>query len=116
MDIWKPKIVGITESCATNKTDADIKLSNDYTAIGDDRGRGVILYMHNSLDFVECTELNNTDFETLCWGVVRLNANDKMLVGCVYRSLNNTKGNNKELFEMMEKIENLNGITHMLIF
>ena len=38
-----------------------------------------------------------------------------MLVGCVYSSPNNTRENNKKLFEMMEKIENLNGITHMLI-
>ena len=115
VDIWKPKIVGITESCATNKTDADIKLTSDYTAIRDDRGRGVILNIHNSLGFVECTELNNTDFKASCWSVVRLNANDKMLAGCVYRSLNSTRGNNKKLFEM-EKIENLNGITCMLIF
>ena len=54
MDIWKPKLVGITESCAANKTDADIKLTDDYTSIRDDRGRDVILYMENSLDFVEC--------------------------------------------------------------
>ena len=63
MGIWKPKIVGITESCAANKTDTDIKLTDDYTAIRDDRGRGVILYMHNSLDFVECSELNNIDLK-----------------------------------------------------
>ena len=25
VEIWKSKIVGITKSCATNKTDADIK-------------------------------------------------------------------------------------------
>ena len=116
MGIWKPKIVGITKSCATNKTDADIKLTDDYTAIRDDRGRGVILYMHNSLDFVECSELNNIHFEASCWSVVRLNIIDKMLVGCVYRSPNSTREKNKKLLKMMEKIENLNGITHMLIF
>ena len=116
VDIWKPKIVGITKSCAANKTDADIKLTNDYTAIRDDRGRGLILYMHNSLDFVECTDLNNADFKASCWSAVRLNANDEMLVGYVYRSPNSTRENYKKLFEMMEKTENLNGITHMLIF
>ena len=58
VDIWKPKIVGISKSCAANKTDADVKLTDEYTVIRDDRGRGVILHMHNSLGFVECTELN----------------------------------------------------------
>ena len=85
----------ITESCVANKTDTDIKLTDDYTAISDDRRRGVILYMHSSLDFVEYTELNNTVFEESCWSVVRLNTNDKMLVGSVYRSLNSTRENNK---------------------
>ena len=95
MDIWKPKIVGITESCVANKTDADIKLTDDYTVIRDNRGRGVILYMHNSLDFVECSEVNNTDFEASYWSVVKLNANDKLLVECVYRGPNSTRGSNK---------------------
>ena len=79
------------------KTDADIKLTDDYTAIRDDRGRDVIVYMYNSLDLAECTELNNKEFEALCWRVVRLNANDKMLVGCVYRSPNSTRENNKNI-------------------
>ena len=41
---------GITESYAANKTDEDIKLTDDYTTIRYHKGRGLILYMHNSLD------------------------------------------------------------------
>ena len=42
--VWKPKIVGITESCSKDRSEGDTDLEG-YSQQRDDRGRGVILYI-----------------------------------------------------------------------
>ena len=61
--------------------------------IGDVRGRGVILYVHNLLESSPMLALNS-DFQESVWAEIRLNKNDSLLVGVVYRSPGSTDQNN----------------------
>ena len=86
VSVWKPKIVGITESCSKDKSEGDTHLEHR-----DDRGRGVILYIYNKLQSTPCVELNSTYFESCVWNIITLNKKDKLLVGCIYISTSSTE-------------------------
>ena len=60
--------------------------------IGDDRGRGVILYVHNLLESSPMLALNE-DFQESVWAEIQLNKNDSLLVGVAYRSPGSTDQN-----------------------
>ena len=67
--VWKPKFVGITESCSKDRSEGDTDLEG-YSQQRGDRGRGVILYIDNKLQSTPCVELNGTDFESSVWNIV----------------------------------------------
>ena len=115
VSVWKPKIVGITESCSKDKSEGDTHLEG-YSKHRDDRGRGVILYIDNKLQSTPCVELNSTDFESCVWNIITLNKKDKLLVGCIYKSTSSTEYNTNLLIEMLKKAVEKHGISHLLIF
>ena len=113
--VWKPKIVGITESCSNDRSEGDTDLEG-YSQQRDDRGRGVILYIDTKLQSTPCVELNGTDFESSMWNIITLNKKDKLLVGCIYKSTSSTEYNTNLLIEMLKKAVDKHGISHLLIF
>ena len=60
--------------------------------IGDDRGRGVIMYVRNLFESSPMLALNS-DFQESVWAEIQLNKNDSLLVDVVYRSPGNTDQN-----------------------
>ena len=82
VSVWKPKIVGITESCSKDKSEEDTDLEG-YSQHRDDRGKEVILNIDNTLQSTPCVELNSTDFESCVWNIIKLNTKDNLLVGCI---------------------------------
>ena len=118
LDIWKPKIIGITESwCDDSILDSELSLEG-YTLHREDKKSGkvggVLLYIHNDLQAVRCKELSCTDFESSIWCEVKLNNKDTLLVGVVYRSPNSPDKNNHELLEQLKKTDKVNA-SHKLI-
>ncbi len=55
-----------------------------YTPIMDDKSKGALSYVHDSINVSACDELNNSKFEASVWRTVQLNNRDSLLVGVVY--------------------------------
>ena len=105
---FKPKMVAITKSCCKDFIgDAELYLQN-YVLYRHDRcnttGCGVLLYIHDSLQSVSCTSLNNLHINEAVWCTIQLRNSDKMLVGVVYHSPNSSFDNS---FIIINLIPNL---------
>lgn len=97
----KNKVTANTlETCTANITTTSLSLK-EYTPYKDDRGRGVLLYVHNSQDFTPCEDLNETYFTASYWGIVSVNKSDTLLVGAVYKSPSSTQKNQLKLLQVM---------------
>ncbi len=122
IEIYQPQIIGILESwCNSSILDSELAFSG-YTLFrrdkdgSDGRGGGVLLYIHDSIDATQYCDLDNIVYETSIWCEVKLNGNDNLLVGLVYRSPNeSTDENNKALRQQLTTASNT-GFTHFLIF
>ena len=69
--------------------------------------RGVCIYIRDGLSFRECTNLNNSAFNESCWCILRLNSNEQILIGGIYRSPNCSAINSKKLLELINTAVNL---------
>ena len=75
-------------------------------------GRGVLLYIHNSL---EPNEVIMSDvFEEYICAEIKLQGNDSMLITIIYRSDSGTQCNNDELLKLLESVSTKQ-YTHKLI-
>ena len=120
IELLQPQIIGVTESW-TNSSILDGEVSlQDYNLFRVDRkddiaGGGVLLYVHNSLDAFQCNIINDIEVSDTMWCQVKLNNNDKLLVGLCYRSTSSSAVNNHKMFEQLRAIVEVRGITHLLI-
>ena len=101
LDTIKPDIVGITEVW-----DRESFMMQGYHApVRKDRanraGGGVLLLFRDHLEVLECTELNNSEFEDSVWCMVKISQSVKLLVGVCYRSPGSSHENNLLLNEVM---------------
>ncbi|VDI78167.1 Hypothetical predicted protein [Mytilus galloprovincialis] len=78
-----------------------------------DEGRGLLLYIDSNL---ESTEVNmEAQFQENIFIKIKLNQNDKLLIGLIYRSpSNNTKEYNDKLTELISEATQ-KGFSHILI-
>jgi len=85
----------------------------DNTAYVNSGGRGIVLYIKQSFHSAEIdksTELNDS-----VWCKVRLQNNDTLTVGVVYRSPNATEIQNSQLMSTITEIERSRKQTQSLI-
>ena len=75
-------------------------------------GRGCALFVKQDLAATKITYTSN--FSESVWCQINLKNNDKMIVGCIYRSPNSTIENNKELFQLLNSVNNKH-FSHILI-
>ena len=76
------------------------------------KGRGVLLYVKNSIPAVDVQQNQNFEESTSC--KINLSGDDNMIIGCVYRSQNSTRENSLYLFDKLRDISGGNQ-THLLI-
>lgn len=76
-------------------------------------GRGVLLYIHNSL--VSSEVQINVEYQECVFADIKLKNRDKLLVGTIYRSDSGTIDNNMRLLSLMKKISNDRKYSHKLI-
>ena len=115
----KPKIIAITESwCKVSIGDAEIHLQN-YVLYRCDRrntvGGGVLLYVHESLQSVSCTPLNDLNIDEAIWCTIQLRKKDKMLIGVIYRSPNSSSENNNKIVNLIPKLPDYTEYSHCLL-
>ena len=51
--------------------------------------------------------VNNSAFNELCWCILRLDSNEQMLIGDIYRSPNCSATNSRKLIELINTAVNL---------
>ena len=99
-----PHIIAVTEvkprNCRYGITKSEISLDgyNLHTKnVENKTGRGIALYVHNSLHAAPMDKQNNIEEEE--WIKIRLQQDDTLIIGCIYRSPNSTSENNDRLNE-----------------
>ena len=115
---YQLKIIGITETWGRPEIfDAEYHLANfemyRKNRIGS-RGGGVLLYVHEPLTSVPCSELNEFNFGESVWSIVKLHTTN-LLVGLVYRSPKSDNTNNEKLLELLSLIRGKVKISNILI-
>ncbi|VDI43630.1 Hypothetical predicted protein [Mytilus galloprovincialis] len=103
-----PKIIGITEVKPKNfryniqNCELAIEHYEMYSVNVNDIGRGVNLYIHES---IEATQVDfETDYEESVWVHIRLVSRDKLLIGCIYRSPNGQDNNDESLRKLFKDV------------
>ncbi len=87
-----------------------------YTPYREDKSRGALLYVHDSIKFSDCDELNNSKFEASVWGTVQLNNRGSLLVRVVYKNTSSMVENQVELIKLMKSVIERKCNSHIMIF
>lgn len=117
IEMENPDIIALSEILPKNST---LPIVEEYYNIDNydrvisniNKGRGVVIYIKNSFHSQEITF--ETLYEESVWCSVKLNNNDTLLVGCVYRSPNSSETNNVNLFKLLREVSE-NRYSHKLI-
>lgn len=104
----KPLILALTEFGAPSSMKDDEISIPDYTLYRDDHsdgnggpGRGVALYIKNSLNHSSSPQMQHFKFDCAVWCQVKMNKSQSLLIGTIYRSPNASDSNNQILLKMM---------------
>ena len=110
----KPHILALTEFGAASTIRDDELGVDEFTIYRGDHsdgkgglGKGVAIYVHNSLNHSACPALENENFDCAAWCVIKLINNKVMLVGTIYRSPNSDDQNNSNLLSMIRRAVSL---------
>ena len=120
IELHKPLVVGLVEikpkNCKYQVQECEIAI-NDYQLFHnlDHPGRGIGLYLHNSLNPALCEDLNKSNFEEVVFVECRLSGNDSLLVGLFYRSPNSLEQNNEKLLKVLRETGNSKRHSHILL-
>ncbi len=117
IDSYQPMIIGLNEvkpkHYTRDLTVEEFRLKN-YEIMPHpnievkDSGRGTILHVHNSLPAKQVEiDVNGATFQEVVFSEISLGAEDKLLVGCFYRSGSNTARNTDLLMDLFRKISRM---------
>ena len=102
LDTVKPDILGITEVWDKES----FVVQGYHPPFRKDRlnrvGGGVLLLVRDSLEVIECKDLNDSEFEDSVWCEIKTSQSVKLLVGVCYRSPSSSHENNLLLNQVME--------------
>ena len=100
----QPRIIAITEvqpkNTSTTVLESEFHIENYQCYLSAPGGRGVLLYIHNTLESMEVI-IGGGMYVDAVWCTVTMNGTDKLLVGCVYRSPNISTSDEEQLNDMM---------------
>ena len=114
VDAQKPHVLSLTEfGAGTSVQDNELGIEG-YTLYRGDHsdgkgglGRGVGMYVHDSLNHSACPTLDNGTFDCSTWSVIKLKDNKSLLMGTIYRSPNSDADNNQKLLTMIRQAATL---------
>jgi hypothetical protein len=114
-----PDIIGVTEvkpknyNNEINPQEYSIDGYKLYHSNVDKKiGRGILIYINNTLTAQETTM--DTKFEENLFIDMKLNNNDRLLIGCIYRSESGTATNNNKLRQLIDEAST-KGYSHILM-
>ena len=76
--------------------------------------RGVCIFIKKSFSVSPLEVIGQIEVEESVWCEMKLRNNDKLLIGCIYRSPNSTLENNARLNKMIIDAARLKTFTHVL--
>ena len=101
IDKSKPNIIGFTEIYPKGRNYIDnepFEIPNYDIFINKNPRRGVALYIDSALGAIAEDTLNNHSFEESVWCSFQSNDNEKIIIGCIYKSPN-TSDHNQQLLQ-----------------
>ncbi len=106
----RPLIIGVTEIKPKNArypVERSIIAIKDYELFDnlDTEGRGVGIYVHNSLSAVRLSGPVFDAFSESVWVSIRMSDNKSLIVGCIYRSPNSSTENDDHLHNLFRYVE-----------
>ena len=113
-------VIGVTESWARDSI-LDAELAIDGFSLfrvdrGISKGGGLLLYVQENLKTTICTEMSKIQFDESLWCTISTGpANQKLLVGLIYRSPSSSCLNNDALLNLIEAATEIIDISHVLI-
>lgn len=113
-----PEFIMINEAKPKNQrysvTEAELQITeyNMFSNISKNEGRGIVIYIKNSLLAREITF--DVNYQESLWIEVTLEKGDTLLMGCMYRSPNSESINNQHLNKLIREVTG-HGATHILI-
>ncbi len=117
--IFRPDVIMLTEvlpkNSETKMTKASIQIKGFelFTNIEDEENiRGLSLYISNNLK-VEEAKFSTISKENM-WCTLKLKDNDKLLLGCIYRSPSTNNDNTQSLCNLLQELDEINP-SHLLI-
>ena len=119
IDDQKTAVIGVSEvlpkNCKTKTQMAEICIEGyDCFENLSSAKRGVCIYTHVSLNATENRDMTNFDEEESVWCDVKLTENDRLLIGCIYRSPNSSISNDAKINKVLIHANNI-GFSHVLI-
>ena len=105
----EPHVLALTEfGAASSINDGELGIAG-YTLYRGDHssgegglGKGVAIYVKNTLNHAACPSLEKTDFDCAVWCTILLADGKRLLIGVVYRSPNSMDSNNESMLEMLK--------------
>ena len=115
IDSHNPHILALTEfGAASNVSDGELGIPGyalyrgDHSSGGGGLGKGVALYIKDSLNHSACPRLDKAEFDCSVWSNILLSDGKRLLVGVVYRSPNSSDTNNEKLLEILKLASSTN--------
>ena len=111
IEVDKPHVMALTEfGAASSVKDNELGIDG-YTLYRGDHsdgkgglGRGVGMYVHNSLNHSACPTFDDILFDCSAWSMIKLKDNKSLLLGAVYRSPNSNIENNQKIDKNMSLV------------
>jgi hypothetical protein len=112
----RPAIILITEALPKNTTIniSELQIDEYQLSLNNKPSRGVIIYTHVSLNAQSCDILNDDDFTESVWSTWTTQQKERIIIGCIYRSPSSDGSNNKNLLNLLQKVDAAN-TDHILI-
>ena len=108
IETQKPDILALTELGASRAvTDGELGIEGytlyrkNHTDGSGGPGKGVALYVKNSLNHTSSPVMEELEFDCAAWSTIKLAENQSLLVGAVYRSPNSNDENNQKLLSLV---------------
>ena len=109
VDSETPDILAITEfGAAADVSDGELGISGysiyrgNHSSREGGLGKGVALYIRNSLNHSACPNLDIVKFDCATWSTILLSDGKRLLVGVIYRSPNSPDINNDKLLTILK--------------
>ena len=102
VNIDKPDVIGVTEVWMKDEFSIDgYHPAIRYDRHEDKRGGGVLLFVHDKLEVIECNNMFNDQFKEAVWCCIKVDRTAKLLVGVCYRTPSNSDESNQGLLDML---------------